>query len=771
MFKNEIENRSSKQQFFSTMPHLSTLLGLDKNKLLLKAADHGDINKVLKLLDKGADIKTRDKYGETSLHLACRWGKIELVKALLTKGASIKAKDNAGWTPLHEACKNGNVDVVEALLTMGVNMESKNNMGQTPLDVAKLCGKGPVVKLLNSQADGITLRQANTTDQNLMQSLSCDAVAKLPAKSYSHVIPITPDANHVVGSYATKYPAFNASGKVSLTDDDVLFLRMGRGLVEGGSLPVISEKERAAIQTLATNMIDFERSLESVRELPKSLSYSSPEISSYFFFFTNAFERTFVAAQAIGTGAVALRLKSSDVMMLRLLSGASWVAEKNQLPFVGCISIFSAIIAYRAETRDMNTFSAFEEFFRGQSRDQYLITYRKLAEQICLRLDSASLAENHSNKLGNCGKRVREIIEPVKKHLRKVHLLSLEKLTPVQARAMVDLSTITKEVLRLHQNEHVKYHELRNSNESVKASYFVGLLFSSPSDEIESLNHSPIQENCQIPPAASKPDHCKFAESTTQMEKIQSLEEQIQRLMKQAEGNASIVKELQQTKAKVHKLETKLRDEKDVTVTSGSQAQVFINPTRPKKETQELERRLDQIEKNLCEVQSEQDSMRNHQEKQDQELEKIKVDHFIHNRVLSSSEAYDFTETLIINACGRDMRPMNICVTENGQFQLNGKQYCIGKVCKGKTTKTLWKGKCDVKLEDRHNDVKSVMDWFDRTDLRPIYERNKKKTILLMFSEELNQLCMSSATQPFQSRSHKDNCDEIFNAEYCPNLR
>eukprot|EP00804_Cyclotella_cryptica_P008331 CCRYP_020980-RB/>CCRYP_020980-RB protein AED:0.01 eAED:0.01 QI:104/-1/1/1/-1/1/1/1314/433 len=433
------------------MPHLTTLLGLDKNKLLLRAADHGDTKKVLRLLDKGADIKARDKFGETSLHLACRWGKVEVVKALLTKGASSKAKDNAGWTPLHEACKNGNLDVVEALLAIGVNLEARNNMGQTPLDVAKLCGKGPVVKLLNTRANGFSLHNASELDQNLITNSAVVAVQKPPAKNSLPDINITSQPTHAAGFYATKYPALNASDTIRLTDDDVVFLQMGRRLVEGGSLPLISEKERAAIQTLTANIIDFERSLESVRELPASLADSSSEISSYFFFFTNAFERTFVAAQAISTGGVTLQLNSSDGMLLRLLSGASWVAEKSQLPFVGCISIFSAIVAYQAQTREMNTFRAFEEFFRGKSHDQYLITHRKLAEQICLSLDSASLANNNSIKIGDCAKRINEIIDPVKRHLRRVHLLSVEKLTPVQARAMVDLSAITKEILRLHQ--------------------------------------------------------------------------------------------------------------------------------------------------------------------------------------------------------------------------------------------------------------------------------------------------------------------------------
>ena len=145
--------------------------------------------------------------------------------------------------------------------------------------------------------------------------------------------------------------------------------------------------------------MDFEPWLEFVRELPKSLAHKGLEISTYFFFFTHAFERMFVAAQAVSTGTVAAQLDWRDGMMKTLPGGASFVAEKNQLPFLGCISIFSAIIIHQKKTLRANTFIAFGNFFHGKSQDQYLLTYRKLAEQIYLRLDSSTLAKNNLSNL------------------------------------------------------------------------------------------------------------------------------------------------------------------------------------------------------------------------------------------------------------------------------------------------------------------------------------------------------------------------------------
>jgi len=77
--------------------------------------------------------------------------------------------------------------------------------------------------------------------------------------------------------------------QLKLTDEDLHFLMMGRELVrEGGNdMPIISDDERATLQTLAKQMVYIERSLESVRELPPSLSDREPEVSKYFFSFTN----------------------------------------------------------------------------------------------------------------------------------------------------------------------------------------------------------------------------------------------------------------------------------------------------------------------------------------------------------------------------------------------------------------------------------------------------------------------------------------------------
>ncbi len=130
--------------------------------------------------------------------------------------------------------------------------------------------------------------------------------------------------------------------------------------------------------------------------------------------------------------------------------------------------------------------------------------------------------------------------------------------------------------------------------------------------------------------------------------------------------------------------------------------------------------------------------MMNHQIRQDQELEKVKLDSFISTKVLTRNEAYRFIETLLINARDTKGKPMNILVAGDGRFELYGKEYHIGKVCKKGKMKSMWKGRVEVKMEHRYNDIRSIMDWFDCANLSSIYERNKKQTIVQMFSEELS---------------------------------
>jgi hypothetical protein len=86
------------------------------------------------LLDRGADIAAKDRYGNTALHTAARYGTREVMLLLLARGASPTQKTPSGNTPLHSAADERNLAGVKVLLARGVAVDAKNRQGLTPLE-------------------------------------------------------------------------------------------------------------------------------------------------------------------------------------------------------------------------------------------------------------------------------------------------------------------------------------------------------------------------------------------------------------------------------------------------------------------------------------------------------------------------------------------------------------------------------------------------------------------------------------------------------------
>ena len=64
---------------------------------------HGDVFKLL--IEKGANLQVKDRYGPNLMHWACVNGLCTVVKLLFERGApDLKAIDFEGRTPLHLAC-------------------------------------------------------------------------------------------------------------------------------------------------------------------------------------------------------------------------------------------------------------------------------------------------------------------------------------------------------------------------------------------------------------------------------------------------------------------------------------------------------------------------------------------------------------------------------------------------------------------------------------------------------------------------------------------
>lgn len=74
---------------------------LTKAEQFQDAARKGDAATVRHLLDEGVDVNTKFRYNATALFYACDHGHVEVVKVLLDRGADLAVKDTFyGFTPL-----------------------------------------------------------------------------------------------------------------------------------------------------------------------------------------------------------------------------------------------------------------------------------------------------------------------------------------------------------------------------------------------------------------------------------------------------------------------------------------------------------------------------------------------------------------------------------------------------------------------------------------------------------------------------------------------
>jgi ankyrin repeat protein len=109
---------------------------------------------IRRMINAGADVNAKDKYGWTPLSCASRNGHLDVVIALMGAGADLNAKTNDGWTLLHFASYSGHMDIVTALINIGAELNAKDVDGDTPLHLASYNGHTDVaIALINAGAD------------------------------------------------------------------------------------------------------------------------------------------------------------------------------------------------------------------------------------------------------------------------------------------------------------------------------------------------------------------------------------------------------------------------------------------------------------------------------------------------------------------------------------------------------------------------------------------------------------------------------------------
>lgn len=131
--------------------------GGDVTFALIDAVKDNKIEKVKQLLESGADVNQKNRFGMTPLYYASRNGYLEIVKLLLPAGANVNtATTDANYrelttdnvTSLQMASLNNHLEIVKLLLAAGADVNVVDGDGSAALSMAVYKNNVEIVKLL-----------------------------------------------------------------------------------------------------------------------------------------------------------------------------------------------------------------------------------------------------------------------------------------------------------------------------------------------------------------------------------------------------------------------------------------------------------------------------------------------------------------------------------------------------------------------------------------------------------------------------------------------
>jgi ankyrin repeat protein len=93
-------------------------------------------------------LHSKDKHGNTPLHIAAQQGNLKVMQLLLDNNAVINKADKQGRTPLYVAAQNGQLSAIKMLLDSNADVNEASNEGVTPLLLAVQTGDASSVEML-----------------------------------------------------------------------------------------------------------------------------------------------------------------------------------------------------------------------------------------------------------------------------------------------------------------------------------------------------------------------------------------------------------------------------------------------------------------------------------------------------------------------------------------------------------------------------------------------------------------------------------------------
>ncbi|MCC6003801.1 MAG: ankyrin repeat domain-containing protein [Thermofilum sp.] len=248
------------------------------------AAFLGHVDVVRLLLEHGAEVNARNKYGETPLHRAAAYGRADAARLLLEHGADVNARDEYGWTPLHVAALQGRADVARLLLEHGADVNVRTTgaivfvedftkstySGVTPLHLAAYGGHAEIARLLLERGADPSIRDKDGRTpldvarergyeevvrviEEYMRGVGVEAPAAPVGTPAQQPAPAAPSIVSVecpglrAGEWGRLLVRVQGSGTASLSlEGDVDWLDPGRVKLSGESLVEVPVRPKAA---------------------------------------------------------------------------------------------------------------------------------------------------------------------------------------------------------------------------------------------------------------------------------------------------------------------------------------------------------------------------------------------------------------------------------------------------------------------------------------------------------------------------------------------
>jgi hypothetical protein len=128
-----------------------------QNKALL-AAEDGNVNEILRLVDDGLDVVScRGLNGLSLLHIAASKGHGFLISELIRLGILVNIRNDSQETPLHLSVYGGHILAVDQLLDFGAEIDAQNSDEETSLFYAARRNYPPIVRLLVQRGANINI--------------------------------------------------------------------------------------------------------------------------------------------------------------------------------------------------------------------------------------------------------------------------------------------------------------------------------------------------------------------------------------------------------------------------------------------------------------------------------------------------------------------------------------------------------------------------------------------------------------------------------------